>query len=255
MLGMQRQTPTKGMMRGSAFALAVLASLSLSSCATMRMHMRYGALQSDTKVSESIFLELRTKLPPTVYLAEAAATDPTITVRPFLDQALTASGYAVVGDPDSATYVLQINHRQFIETELSADQTLGDVLSGAFSAGFGTAIAVDVLGGSGDAAAGLGLAVGVVSFIADAHTKHIAHVLTTDIRLTETVPVADGLAGLNALYVPVTAPRTRREHHEVQIASGASKVNLNRGESQPAIVRNLTDTIIRLLPAQPPAST
>jgi hypothetical protein len=238
----------------STFALALLAGFALSGCATMRMHMRYGSLQSDTKVSESIFLELRTELPPTVYLAETASAGSAISVRPSLDDALAASGYVVVDDPDSATYVMQINHRQLIETELSADQTLGDVLSGAFSAGFGAGLAVDILGGSGDAAAGAGLAVGIVSFIADAHTKHIAHVLTTDVRLTETVPGADGPAGLHVLYPSPVGRGTQRAYHDVQIASGASKVNLRRGEAQPAIVHRLAETLAKLLPAQPPAS-
>ncbi len=226
----------------------VLGCITLGGCAAMRMNMRYGTLESQTKLSESIFLELRSDLPPTVYLTETSSADSTISVRPELERQLAAMGYVLVDAPDSATYVMQVNHRQFIEVELSEDQTLGDALSSAFTAGFGVGIAADVAGAGGDVAAGAGLAAGAVGFVLDANTKHIAHLLTTDVRLTETVPGCDGVAALREGVENVECAALQLRSHETELVSGASKVNLEQRESLPAILEGTSQTLARLLP-------
>ncbi|UCG89131.1 MAG: hypothetical protein JSW71_11570 [Gemmatimonadota bacterium] len=218
-----------------SIAMLLLGSAHLGGCATMRLHLRYGELASQTEMRESVFLALRSDLPPTVYVSETCAADEKITVRPRLDRELAASGYAMVETPDEATYVLQVNHVRLVETELSENQTVSDAIGSAFAAGFGTGVAADVFGASGDVAAGLGLAVGAIGFIADAHTKHLAHLLTTDVLVTETVPGGDSVA-------------LRR--HATQIVSGAAKVNLRRAESLPVLVDGTSRALGRLLPGR-----
>lgn len=229
--------------------LAAAGSLVLSGCAAMRMHMRYGDLQSDTKVSAAVFLELRSDRPATVYVEETSLVDSAVTVRPYLDQQLVASGYTVVEDPNEATYLVQVTHVQLIEVELG-DQTLGDALSSAIVAGGAAGLATDVAGASGGLATGVGLTVGAVGFIVDANTKHIAHILTTDVLVTETVTPGGGIAEAppDAQEPAGGAPDVRR--HETQIASGASKVNLRLTESLPAIVDGTSRTVSRLLPSK-----
>jgi len=228
--------------------VALVGCVTLNGCAAMRMKMRYGTLQSQTKLSESIFLELRSDLPPTVYLAETSSADSTITVRPALERQLAALGYELVDAPDSATYVMQVNHRQFVEVELSEDQTLGDALSSAFTAGFGVGIAADIAGAGGDVVAGAGLAAGAVGFIVDANTKHIAHLLSTDVRLTESLPGYDSLAAPRAGVENAQSITGQVRYHETELVSGASKVNLELKESLPAILEGTGQTLARLLP-------
>jgi hypothetical protein len=215
--------------------LALLCSLTLSGCATMRMHMRYGDLTSQTEMRETVFLELRSDLPPTVYLTESCAADGEISVRPQLDRHLVASGYTLVGAPEEATYVIQVNHVRLVKQELSEDQTLGDAIGSAFAAGFAAGLAADVLGASSDAVAGIGLVVGAIGFIADSQTKHLAHLLTTDVLVTETVPHGDSVVV---------------RHHETQIVSGAAKVNLRRDQALPVLVDGTSRALGRILPGR-----
>ena len=233
--------------------LAAAGSIALSGCAAMRMQMRYGTLQSDTKVSDAVFLDLRSDLPATVYIDETCSADSTITVRPSLDQQLVASGYTTVEDPKAATYIVQISHLQLIEVELSEDQTLGDALASALTAGFAAGLAADVVGASTGAATGVGLAVGAVGFIMDARTKHIAHILTTDVLVTETVTAGGGITEARAEDQEAAGGASQERRHETQIASGASKVNLRLTESLPAIVDGTSRTVSRLLPKRPAA--
>lgn len=221
--------------RHRSTALAIVCSMLLSGCATMRMHMRYGDLESQTEMRETVFLEPRSDLPPTVYLTETCAADGEISVRPQLDRHLVTSGYTLVGTPDEATYVFQVNHVRLVEQELSEDQTLGDAISSAFTAGFAAGLAADVLGASSDAVAGIGLAVGVIGFIADSQTKHLAHLLTTDVLVTETVPHGDSV---------------EVRHHETQIVSGAAKVNLRKDQALPVLVNGTSRALGRIWPAR-----
>lgn len=232
-----------------SIALMLVGGIVLGGCATIRTHLRYGNLASQTEMRESVFLELRSDLPRTVYLAEACSADSEITLRPDLDRALAAAGYTLVDDPDEATYVIQINHVRLTEIELSGDQTLGDAIGAAFAAGFGAAVAADLVGASAGAVGGIGLAVGAVGFIMDAETKHIAHLLTTDVRVTETVPAPDSLA-----YAAVRRDATALRNHETQVVSGASKVNLRFKESLPVLVAGMSHTLARMLPERPAGS-
>ena len=76
-----------------------------------------------------------------------------------------------------------------------------------------------------------------MAFIVDAKTKHMAHTLTTDVLVTETVPGGEG--GNEVRY------------HATQITSGASKVNLKWHESMPTMVRSLSASLSGLLPKRP----
>ena len=74
----------------------------------------------------------------------------------------------------------------------------------------------------------------MLGFFLDATTKHIAHTLTTDVLVTESVPAGG-------------AERELR-YHEVQIVSGASKVNLELEEGLPVMMGGLSRSLAGLLP-------
>lgn len=216
-------------------SVIILGSMTLAGCATSRMMIRYGNLNTQTEMSESVFLELRSDLPQTVYISEASTVGRELTIRPTLDRQLTESGYTLVDAPDEATYIIQINHLRLAESELTGNQTVNDAIKAAFMAGAGAALAADILGEAG-AAGKVGLAVGVVSFVLDARTKHIAHTLTTDVLVTESIPAGG-------------AERELR-YHETQIVSGASKVNLKLEESLPAMISGLSRSLAGLFPTK-----
>lgn len=235
------------MSRSRVAAIALTGSISLSGCATIFTHARYGDLASQTEMQEPVFLEPRNDLPTTVYVEEtcsACSAAIVVTVRPKLDRALAAEGYTLVQDPAEATYVLQIHHLRLTETEL-AGATLAETIQGANQVATAAAIAAEVAGAAdryrvvGAAMLGAGFA----GFVVDSKTKHLAHLLTTHLRVTETVAVRDGQG-----YGEETTERV----HETQIVSGASKVNLRQGESLPVLVAGMTHAITGVMPRRTP---
>ena len=213
--------------------VAVLMSGTLSGCATVGAHVRYGALESKTELSESVFMDLTNELPPTVYVSERHTAGRAVSTEQAMESALASAGYTLVDDPRDATYVVQVNHRQLVRQELGDGQGIQDAIGGAWMAGAGTAVAAEVLG-IGEAAGELGLAVGVLSFLLDAQTKHLAHTLTTDVHVTEKRSGPEG---------------TDTREHSTQIVTAASKVNLGEDEAMPALVAGVTQAITGLLPA------
>jgi len=203
-------------------SVIMLGSMTLAGCYTVLANIRYGNLDTQTAMSESVFLELRSDLPQTVYISETSTAGRELTIRPTLDRQLTQSGYTLVDAPDEATYLIQINHLRLAESELHGDEILDDAITGALIAGGAAALVTDVLGASDVAVVGVGLGVGAVGFILDAKTKHIAYTLTTDVLVTESVPV--------------NGAESELRYHKTQIVSGASKVNLKLEESLPAII-------------------
>ncbi len=77
-----------------------------------------------------------------------------------------------------------------------------------------------------------------LGFLFDASTKHIAHTLTTDVRLTERISGGEGESEL--------------QYHTTQIVSGASKVNLKLEEGLPAMIGGLSRSLSGLLPTRAP---
>lgn len=214
--------------------LAVLGTMSLSGCYTTRTLIRHGSLDTDVKMTESVFLELRSDLPHTVYLSETATMGQDLTALPALERHLTQAGYTVVNEPEAATYLIQINHLQLVEVELGEGQSVRDVTAGMKGAAVVAGTAAALLDADWKTTASVALAAGVIGLIADATTKHVAHTLTTDVRITETAPAVGG--------------ETEIRHHQTRIVSGASKMNLSENEALPALVDGMGKSLSRILP-------
>lgn len=226
--------------RFGRFCLLMLSTILISGCYSVRTYIRYRSLTTSSELSQSIFLELGTELAPTILLSEGSTTGREISIRPFLEQRLLETGYIVVNDPEDATYVVQINHLSLLEFELGEEATLEDALGSALVAFAATSTAGTVARLGGRASVGAGLVVGAVGFALDSSTKHIAHTLTTDILITETV---NG---------PGREKMSRS--HETRLACGASKVNLKLAESLPAIKKQASASLSGLLPEVPDRS-
>lgn len=216
-------------------SIILLGSMTLSGCGASRSMMRYGSLESRTEMSESVFLELRSELPKTVFISEESTAGGHFSVQPALQQDLARSGYTVVDTPGAATYVIQVNHLRLVEDELGPEETINDAVASAFAATVASATVADLLGASGRVAAGVGLAVGTLGFILDAKTKHLAHTLTTDVRVTETVLAPDS--------------ETEFRVHQTRIVSAASKVNLRLADALPSMINGLSTSLSGMLPS------
>lgn len=216
-------------------ALVLIGCIPFSSCAASRMMMRYGELETQTEVSESVFLDLRSGFPKTVHVSESSSVPQDVTVLGEVQQQLAKAGYTLVANPNDATYLLQINHVQLAAFDLDEGQDLGDAITVAFAAGAVGGITAGLVGASEKTSGKVAVATGVVGFIADAKTKHVAYTLTTDVLVTEMVLNGEG----------GTEPR----YHETRIVSVASKVNLDLEEALPPIVKGMRDAVSGLMPA------
>jgi hypothetical protein len=220
--------------RIGGLVIALVGGMNLTGCATVWMTARYGDLETKAEVTESVFLELRSDLPKTVYVSESSMVEPDVTALDPLLQGLIEAGYAVVEDPDDATYLIQINHLQFATFELEDNQSVNDAVAGAVALASTAGLASSLLGADGLLPGRIGLVAGVVGFVVDAQTKHLAHTLTTEVLITETVLGPGG--------------RPELRYHGTRVVSGASKTGLRTDESVPEIVEVLNGTLTRLMP-------
>lgn len=212
--------------------MVLLLSSTMSGCATMGMHLRYGSMESTTEMSESVFLDLTNELPRTVYVSETNTMSTNVSIEAEMRISLESAGYTIVETPAQATYIVQVSHRQLVGRELTDGQTLKDAIGSAFAAGGVAAYATGLLTDS-DAFGPVGLGVGLLAFLLDSQTKHMAHFLTTDVRVTEN---RCGPGGSDT------------REHTTQVVAGASKVNLSRDAAMPVLIAGVTQAVTGLLP-------
>lgn len=217
--------------RGGAVALTLIVATQ-TGCAATGMHLRYGELKTRTEMQEPVFMDPANESPATFYVQETSSVDGAVSVVEGVRHDVAASGYTEVDDPSDATYIVQIHHRQVLEQELDDGMTLSDAIGNAYAAGAGAAIATGVFIDS-DVAGEAGVIVGALAFVLDARTKHVAHTLTTDVQITERC-TGDGGAEIRT--------------HRTQVVAGASKVNLERDEAMPALIRGTAHVVANLLP-------
>jgi hypothetical protein len=206
----------------------------LNACMAAHLALRYDELQTETEVDGSVFLAPSAESPRTVWIEERCMVSEAVTIAPPLRDALATRGYQIVETPDEATYLIQVSHRELTEFELSSGQTLSDALSASFTLAIGTGTAANLLGAGRRTVAGVSLAAGVIGFVADSRAKHIAHTLTTDLRITETLYDSGGPAEL--------------VYHERIIVSGASRSGLRLQESLPAMVSGTAQALTGIFP-------
>ena len=225
------------LLRVAIFSLTVGGSSTLTGCGALLKSIRYSLLETKTEMTESIFMDQKTDLPPTLYLVETSTSAKDVTVRSILEQVLPNSGYTLVDNPKHATYVLQINHVALVKVELKDGETLADLIDGAVAVGYAGAFLAALANADEEGIVVVGLAAAAGSFLLDANTQHIAHTLTTDFELTETVVGPGEDLGLR--------------YHRSRIVSGASKVNLHLEEALPVLQREMATALSRLLPPRP----
>ncbi len=176
----------------TAVQLAVLpAVLLMSGCAATEMAIQHHNLQTQTKMSNSIFLTPVSPTLQTVYLQIRNTSDKTLDTA-AITQELTADlenqGYRVVAFTH-AHYLMQVNVLSVGKTTMSAAQSaLGGGYGGAMMGSplggiLGGALAGGVISQSFVGAGAGGLAGGAVSFLADSMVHTNTYDMVTDVQL------------------------------------------------------------------------
>ena len=173
----------------TAVKLAVLpAILVLSGCAATEMAIQHHNLQTQTKMSNTIFLTPVSPSLQTVYLQIRNTSDKTLDTAALtreLSANLENQGYRVV-PYNQAHYLMQVNVLSVGKTTMSAAQSaLGGGYGGALAGVMGGALAGGVLSQSYLGAGAGGLAGGAVSFLADSMVHTNTYDMVTDVQIGE----------------------------------------------------------------------
>jgi len=233
--------------------VAALGITVLSGCAATQTMIAKGELETQTKMTDTVFLDPVGPDKKTVFLQFRNTSDKqNLTIENRIRQHLKSDGYTVVNNPDDAHYMIQTNILRASEMSPSAAKQ-------AYANGFGGAV---IGAGAGAAATGSaqGAAVGglfgaITETVANAAVEDVTYGLVTDLQISE------------RLYGGEATERTRSElkqgnsggttstytessnwkRYQTRIVSVANKANLKFAEAQPELEDGLVKSISGIL--------
>ena len=239
--------------------VAVLATgmSGLVGCQTTSKIIKYGKLEVETKMSETIFLDPIEDEKKTVLLQIRNTSDKSgLDVESKIRLAIENKGYRIVNSPKQANIMIQANILQVGKSTL---ENPFEALSGGYGSGlegFATGAALaGATGGSGRSMLGIGLLAGIGNTVLDAAVEVVNITMTTDLQISEK---ADGeyvsessdanLKQGNSGYKKSTwEQKTNWKRYQTRIMSVAKKTNLKFEEAEPKLTEGLVKSISGLL--------
>lgn len=239
----------------SVMAVAVMSSvLVLSGCGAMGTAIKKRNLDVKTQMSETIWLEPSNNR--TVYLQIKNTSDKDMSgLQAKIASAVTAKGYQVVTNPDTAGYWIQANVLKADKMDLRESQ-------GWLSQGYEGAATAAALGAgitaynsnSAGATLGVGLAAGLVGMAADAMVEDINYTMVTDVQISERTTAkvqTDNVAvlrqGTSGAKVQTSSETGNQHKYQTRVVSNANKVNLKFPEAQSVLEDQLAKSISNIL--------
>lgn len=234
--------------------LAMGSVLIISGCGALSTTIKKRNLEVKTQMSETIWLEPTNNR--TVYLQIKNTSDKDMSgLQSKIASAVTAKGYQVVTNPDTAGYWIQANVLKADKMDLRESQGwLSRGYEGALTgAALGTGIAAYNTGSAG-ATLGIGLAAGLVGMAADAMVEDVNYTMITDVQIAErtkvkvqTNNVAALRQGRSGVKVQTSTQHGDQHKYQTRVVSSANKVNLKFPEAQPALEDQLAKSIANIL--------
>jgi hypothetical protein len=223
--------------------------LLLAGCAATTTAIRYGELDVQTKMSNTIFLEPVAPGMRTVFVQIRNTTDKQLNIEPQIKGAIAARGYRIINDPTKAHYILQANVLQVGRTDKSALEQ--SQMAGFGGVVLGTGVGA-LLGGSHAVAGGVigGLAGGAIEAISGSAVKVVWYSMITDIQIAERVKGAVSQqfqsqlqSGTSSTTTQTFADTTNMKKYQTRIVSSARKTNLEFQEALPHLEQGLINSI------------
>lgn len=242
-----KQTVMQGIKLINGVSILIL----LTSCAATSTVIEHRNLETDTKLSQTIFLDPVSQNQKTIFLAVKNTSQESLTIDKSLKHALEERGYRVVNSPEKAHYMLQANILKVGKMSLSASQS---ALGGGFGsalAGAGTGAALGALSGHTNSVITGGLAGGVIGLAADSFVKAVNYTMITDVQISERVGKGAVHEQFNASLQNGTASGTTQisskhsdyQRYRTRVVSNADKVNLSFAQARPALEQGLVKTL------------
>tara|TARA_B100001142_G_scaffold323554_1_gene373836 strand:- start:670 stop:1419 length:750 start_codon:yes stop_codon:yes gene_type:complete len=239
--------------------VAVLATgmSGLVGCQTTSKIIKYGKLEVETKMSETIFLDPIEDEKKTVVLQIRNTSDKSgLDVESKIRLAIENKGYRIVNSPKQANIMIQANILQVGKSTL---ENPFEALSGGYGSGlegFATGAALaGATGGSGRSMLGIGLIAGIGNTILDAAVQVVTFTMVTDLQISEK---ADGeyvsessdanlKQGTSGYKKSTWKKKTNWKKYQTRIISVAKKTNLKFEEAEPKLTEGLVKSISGLL--------
>ncbi len=233
--------------------LVVTLAFLLGGCAATTTALSHSELETQTKMSSSIFLDPVPSSQKTAYVQFKNTSDKQgmREIREMITKQLQERGYKVVDNLDEAHYLLQANVRQATETSPAAVEE-------ALGAGYGGAVIGAAAGGaasgSASGAAYGGLAGAAAATAANAMVENVTYAVITDLQLSKRTEAAVDTTTQSRLKQGSRSVRRQRQEREThwrryqtRVIATANQANLEFKEAAPKLKANLAHSIAGLL--------
>ena len=231
----------------------LIGAVALSGCSAVHTAVKKRNLDVQTKMSETVFLDPVSSDKRTVFLQLRNTSDKQqLSYQEAIHSAISAKGYTILDDPESAHYWIQANVLKVGKSDLRESQ-------GALSQGYGGALTGAVVGaqfGSGKGQIGASLLGAAAGIIGDAIVDDNYFTMITDIQISEKpkngviiteeneAKLKQGTSG----HKKVTSTEVvDRKKYQTRIVSTANKANLEFVEAKPELIKGLVNSISGLL--------
>ena len=224
----------------------VLIILLLSGCSSLETAIKKRNLATETKLSETIWLNPENITDKTVFIQVKNTSTSNLDIESEIKNTLIGKGYKIVSAPKNANYWLQVNILQLSKMDLKESQA---ALSGVAGAGIGAAIG-GYNTGSVNTAIGWGLVGGAIGILSDALVEDAYYTMITDILISEKSGTKVNNLSINATTqgtqgrnIYATEGTGNMNKYQTRFLSKANKVNLELPDAEPQLKNELIKTI------------
>lgn len=224
----------------------VLIILLLSGCSSLETAIKKRNLATETKLSETIWLNPENITDKTVFIQVKNTSISNLDIESEIKNTLIGKGYKIVSAPKNANYWLQVNILQLSKMDLKESQA---ALSGVAGAGIGAAIG-GYNTGSVNTAIGWGLVGGAIGILSDALVEDAYYTMITDILISEKSGTKVNNLSINATTqgtqgrnIYATEGTGNMNKYQTRVVSTANKVNLELPDAEPQLKNELIKTI------------
>ena len=214
-------------MRTARFYFLIIVLFSCYACAATQIALEKKDLKVETKMSDTIFLDIESQVERTIFVDMRNTSDKDIDIKSQLINKLQEQGYVVKATPKEAFYILQGNILYVGKGDPSALREslyagYGGALAGAVGGALGGGAARGAKGAAYGAGIG-GLVGGIAEVVAGSLVKDVTYSIVTDLMISES--------------------KQKRKRYQTRVLSTANKVNLKFEEAVIPLVQGLTKSI------------
>lgn len=240
-------------MRVYRFLVILVAVSLLANCSAMKTAMEKRNLETQTKVSDSVFLEPMGGKDKTVYVKiRNTSSRKNLHLADQVENELQQKGYKIVQDPDKANYMLQANVLNVSRVNNKrADDVLANGYGGSVSGG-----AIGAVTGAAarhrDAPLWGGVAGTAAGMVADSAVKDVNYMMVTDVQLSQRPQNGEKVTekeqndikqGSSSRQVSTSTRTSQWRHYRTRVTSTAEKMNLDFDEAKPRLEKELAGAV------------